>query len=85
MVKPVKLNELIEEMNMDFEEHTTYYHPKSGKFYTISDQAFAVVEDDESSLRLNDTEDEEIEIAADIDENSSDYIELPDRYEELLN
>jgi len=81
MSKPAKLNELINEMEMNFDEHTTFYHPKSGEFYSISDQAFAAVEGDESMIRLHDIEDEEIAIAGDIYENSSDYIELPDRFE----
>ncbi len=79
MSKPVKLNELIAEMEMIFGEYTTFYHPKSGEFYYISDQAFAAVEGDESMIRLHDVEDEELSIAGDICENSSDYIELPDR------
>ncbi len=81
MNKPVNLNELIDEMELDFDEQTTFYHPKSGKFYTISDHAVAAVEDDESVISLQDIEKEEVEIAADIYENSSDYLELPDRYD----
>ena len=81
MNKPVSLNELIDEMEMDFDEQTTFYHPKSGKFYTISDHAFTAVEDDESVSSLHGIENEEVEIAADIYENDSDYLELPDRYD----
>ncbi len=81
MSKPVKLNELINEMEMNFDEYTTFYHPKTGVFYSISDQAFAAVEGDESMTRLHNVEDDEIAIAGDIYENSSDYIELPDRFE----
>lgn len=81
MSKPVKLKELIDEMEINLDEHTTFYHPKSGEFYSISDQAFAAVEDDESVSSLHDIEDEEIEIADDIYENSSDYIELPGKFE----
>ncbi len=81
MSKPVSLNELIDEMEMDFDEQTTFYHPKSGEFYTISDHAFAAVEGDESVTSLHGIENEEVEIAADIYENSSDYFELPDRYD----
>lgn len=81
MSKPVKLNELIDEMEMNFDEHTTYYHPKSGKYYSISDQAFAAAEGDESMISLHGIEDEEIKIADDIYENSSDYIELTDKYD----
>lgn len=79
--KPVDLNELISEMEVDFDEQTTFYHPKSGEFYTISDHAFAAVEGDESVISMHGIENEEIETAADIYENSSDYIEVPDRYE----
>ncbi|MFO7953022.1 MAG: UPF0158 family protein [Bacillota bacterium] len=81
MSKPVKLNELIDEMELNFDEYTTFYHPKSGEFYSISDHAFAAAEGDESMIGLHDIEDEEIEIAGDIYENSSDYIELSDRFE----
>ncbi len=66
---------------MNFDEMTTFYHPKSGKFHFISNAAFAAAEDDEIVNNLYDIEDEEIEIAVDIYENGSDYLELPDKYE----
>ncbi len=81
MIKPVNMKELISEIEMSFDEETTYYHLKSGNFYSISDAAFAAAEDDGTVNNLHDIEDEEIEIAVDIYENGSDYLELPDKYE----
>lgn len=81
MSKPVSLIELISEMEISFDEMTTYYHPKSGNFYSISNSAFAAAEDDEIVNNLDDIEDDEIKIAVDIYENGSDYLELPDKYE----
>lgn len=81
MNKPVNIKELIGEMEMFFDEVTTYYHPKSGNFYAVSNAAFAVAEDDDTVNNSYDVEDEEIEIAVDIYENGGDYLELPDKYE----
>lgn len=81
MSKPVSLKELISEMEISFDEMTTFYHPKSGNFYSISNSAFASAEDDEIVNNMGDIEDDEIEIAVDIYENGSDYLELPDKYE----
>lgn len=81
MNKPVSIKELIGEMEMFFDEVTTYYHPKSGNFYAVSDTAFDAAEDDESVNTLHDVEDEEIEIAVDIYENGGDYLELPNKHD----
>ncbi len=81
MNKPVKLKHLVDEMEMIFDNYTTFYHSKSGKFYSISGEAFIAVEDEEDISELGDDGIEEIDIANDIYENSSDYIELPDKYE----
>lgn len=52
MSKAVNLNELIGEMEISFDEMTTYYHPESGNFYSISNAAFAAAEDDKASRML---------------------------------
>lgn len=66
---------------MNYDEHTVFYHRKTGKLHTIPDEVFAVTEGDEPVTDLNDYDDKLIKIVDDISKNNNEYIELPDRYQ----
>lgn len=81
MSASVKLKELIDEMQCQMDEWTTYFNKKTGEFVSISDEEFRIAEEDEENSSLYDVDEDRIQIAVEILEGSDDYIELPSKYE----
>jgi hypothetical protein len=81
MSGPVKLKGLIEAMQWQMDEYTTYFHKKSGEFVSISDAEFRAAEAAENEVNFLDVEEDGVKIAIDMLENSADYIELPSSYD----
>jgi predicted phosphoadenosine phosphosulfate sulfurtransferase len=77
----VKLKDLIEEMQIQIDEYTTYFNKKTGEFVSISDKEFQAAEEKEDNESFFDVEEEGVKIAIDILENSNDYIEVPSKYD----
>ena len=77
----VKLQDIIDGMEMQFEESSTYLNMKTGKLITVSSRALRDAEDDEPFAHLSDWEQEERKVAIDIVENDENYRELPTKNE----
>lgn len=79
----VKLKRLIDEMDGQMDEYSTYFNTKTGDFVLVSDEAFRIAEEDEDeeSTGFMDVEEDEVQLAVDILENPDDYIELPSKYD----
>lgn len=73
----VKLNEIIDGMDMLGFERVVLLHIKTGKVISIAESILRDAEEDE---RGEDVE-EELELAYDIIDNNSHYLELPSEYE----
>jgi len=92
MSATVKLKTLIDEMQDQMDEWSAYFCKKTGEFVSLPDEAFRAAEemsdedemDDEAetaSDRFFDVEEDQIELAKDIMDNSDDYVELPSEYD----
>jgi hypothetical protein len=91
----VKLKELIDEMQSQMDEWTTYLCKRTGEFVMISDEEFRAAEakiddeDNEAEDEMDiedddgflDVDEDQVKIAIDIMENYDDYIKLPSQYE----
>ena len=77
----VMLQDIIEGMEMQIEESSTYLNMKTGEIITVSLEALRDAEDDEPFDHLTDWEQEERKAAIDIVENDENYQELPTKYE----
>lgn len=73
----VKLNEIIEGMDMLGFERVVLLHIKTGKVISVVESILRDAEEDE---RADDVE-EELELAYDIIDNDNHYLELPSEYE----
>lgn len=80
MMSPVKLDAIIEGMECQSDERTSYLNKKTGEVVTISDEEFSAVEDEEPIDDYPEWQQENIEIAKEILETDN-YIALPDKYE----
>jgi hypothetical protein len=80
----VKLSSIIDGMDLLTDEMTSYLNTETGEVFSIMNEAFrAVEEEDDSLLDLFELEKEEVKIATDIlsDENGGKYISLPGKFE----
>lgn len=82
MVK-VKLEDIIDAMELQDDEYSHYLEKKTGKIELISDDEIrdAECDDDDDRSEPLEWEKERIEVAKKILENEDDFIELPTRYE----
>lgn len=81
MTQRVSLRKLIDEMDMQIEEHEAFYHKPSGKFFFFSHDEMHAAEEDEPLDRFPDWEKEVIQDAIDLFENEKDYISLPSQFD----
>ena len=73
----VRLSTIVEGMEMQSDEMTSYLHRPTGRVLTVSDEAFsAAEEDDEESV-----DPEELADAREVLSGGDDYLALPDRFE----
>jgi len=79
MTKKVKIKDIIDAMEMQFDEYTTYLNIKTGEVVTVSHEECNCAENDEPVEELPDWQQEQINIAKDIID-SDNYIALPDKY-----
>ena len=80
MATPVKLRDIIDALDMMFEGWSAYLDKRTGEVHSVSGEAFAAAEDDESS-GYHDAEEEDIERARDILEHDDNYVRLPTEFE----
>jgi len=79
--KAVKLEDILEGVEMQFDETNTYLNVKEGVVVQVSDQDLRRAEEDESFDDLYDWQIEDIKTAIDILENFEDYIRLPTKFD----
>ncbi|HHY74281.1 MAG TPA: hypothetical protein GX497_13865 [Bacillus bacterium] len=81
MKKAVRLEGIIEGMEMHFDEANTFLNVKEGVVVQVDDNDFRIAEEDEPFNHLPDWQQENIKIAIDIMENFEDYIKLPTKFD----
>ncbi len=77
----VKLQAIIEEMEIQFEESRTFLNIKTGEIIVVTSDDLRAAEDEESFDHLPDWEQEDRKVANDVVENFENYKELPTKYE----
>lgn len=73
----VRLADIIDGMEMQSDEMTSYLHRPTGRVITISDEAFTAADEDDEEYDVP----EELAEARDILAHEADYVALPDRFE----
>jgi len=81
MNNPVKLQSIIEELEMQFEESQTFLNIKTGKIISVSLEDLRAAEEEDSFDHLPDWQQEDRKVAIDVCENFENYKELPTKYE----
>ncbi|KAB2331590.1 hypothetical protein F7731_18635 [Cytobacillus depressus] len=77
----VKLQAIIGEMEIQFEESRTFLSIKTGEIIVVTSDDFRAAEDEEPFDHLPDWEQEDRKVANDVVENFENYKELPTKYE----
>ncbi|MBO1511073.1 UPF0158 family protein [Metabacillus bambusae] len=77
----VKLQAIIEEMEIQFEESQTLLNSKTGEIIVVTSDDLRAAENVESFDHLPDWQQENLMVANDVVENFENYIELPTKYE----
>ncbi|MBT2695863.1 hypothetical protein J7E79_00170 [Bacillus sp. ISL-40] len=81
MTIQVKLKDIIEEMEIQFEESHSLLNIKTGEIVLVTSEDLREVEDEKPFDHLPEWEQENRMIAIDVVENFENYIELPTKYE----
>ena len=76
----VKLDDILEGMEAQGEEISSYLNKRTGKVVTIMDEEFMYAEEDEHLDSLSDWQKDMVLVAKEIME-TDDYIKLPDQFE----
>ncbi|MFJ5763155.1 UPF0158 family protein [Neobacillus sp. NPDC093182] len=77
----VKLKDIIEEMEIQFEESCSLLNIKTGEIVLVASEDLRAAEDEKPFDHLPEWEQENRIIAIDVVENFENYIELPTKYE----
>lgn len=77
----VSLKDIIEEMEVHFEESRSLLNIKTGKIVIVTSEDLRTAEDEEPFDHLPEWEQENRMTAIDVVENFENYIELPTKYE----
>lgn len=77
----LKLKDIIEEMEIQFEESRSLLNIKTGEIVSVTSEDLRAVEDDKPFDHLSEWEQENRIIAIDVVDNFVNYIELPTKYE----
>ncbi|MBT2618867.1 MULTISPECIES: UPF0158 family protein [unclassified Bacillus (in: firmicutes)] len=81
MRNPVKIQAIIEELEMQFEESRTFLNVKTGEIISVTLDDLRAAEDEEEFGHLPEWEQEDRKVAKDVFENFENYKELPTKYE----
>jgi hypothetical protein len=81
--KPVKLQDIIDGMLIQFDENYTYLNLKTCEVISVSKDDLRTAEEEEDELidDLPDWQQESLKVAFDVIENFEDYKELPNKFE----
>jgi len=77
----IKLKDIIEEMEIQFEESRSLLNITTGEIVLVTSEDLRTVEDEKPFDHLPEWEQENRMIAMDVVENFENYIELPTKYE----
>ena len=77
----IKLKDIIEEMEIQFEESRSLLNITTGEIVLVTSEDLRTVEDEKPFDHLPEWEQENRIIAIDVVENFKNYIELPTKYE----
>ena len=77
----VKLKDIIEEMEIQFEESRSLLNIKTGEIVLVTSDDLRAAEEDKPFDHLPEWEQENRVIAIDVVENFENYLELPTKYE----
>ena len=77
----VKLKDIIEEIEIQFEESRSFLNIKTGEIMLVTSEDLRAAEDEKSFEHLPEWEQENRMTAIDVVENFENYIELPTKYE----
>jgi len=78
---PVKLQSIIEELEMQFEESRTFLNIETGEIIIVTSEELIAAEEEEPLDHLPDWQQEDRKVAIDVIENFENYKELPTKYE----
>ena len=78
---PIKIQSIIEELEMQFDESQTFLNKNTGEIVFVKLEDLRAAEDEEPFDHLPDWEQEDRKIAIDVVENFEDYLGLPTKYE----
>ncbi|WP_163103219.1 UPF0158 family protein [Peribacillus alkalitolerans] len=81
MGNPVKLQYIIEELEMEFEESRTFLKIETGEIISVTSEDLIAAEEEKPINHLPDWQQENRNVAIDVFENFENYIELPTKYE----
>jgi len=81
MSTPIKIQSIIEELEMQFDESQTFLNKNTGEIVFVKLEDLRAAEDEEPFDHLPDWEQEDRKIAIDVVENFEDYLGLPTKYE----
>lgn len=84
IIKPVKLKDVVENLDIVDDNYKAFYSKKTGKVLVASVEDLSIAEDSEEGddfAKYPEWQRESIKEAIDVIENWEDYVELPDRYE----
>jgi hypothetical protein len=78
---PIKIQSIIEELEMQFDESQTFLNRNTGEIVFVKLEDLRAAEDEEPFDHLPDWEQEDRKIAIDVVENFENYLGLPTKYE----
>jgi hypothetical protein len=77
----VNLKDIVDELEMQFEESRILLNRKTGEILRVTSEDLVAAEDDEPFDHLPEWEQENRMVAMDVVENFENYIELPTKYD----
>ncbi|HEU5281739.1 MAG TPA: UPF0158 family protein, partial [Gammaproteobacteria bacterium] len=75
----IKLNDLLEALEFQSDEHHFFIHLKTGEVVLLSDEAMQLAEDGNDDFL--DWQEEDVAVAKDYLENEDDYLAVPSKQE----
>jgi hypothetical protein len=77
----VKLENIIEGIEMHSDENQSYFNLDTGEIVNVSQKALLIAEDGEECEDLSEWEEDEVRLALDIVDNFGKYAALPSQYD----
>lgn len=81
MRNPVKLQTIIEELEIQLDESRIFLNIETGEIISVTSDELRAAEDDEPFDHLPEWQQEDRKVAIDVFENFENYIDLPTKYD----